>query len=74
MSFSDLSNKITSDPPEGAPIDTTTARFRADVLEASMRRVVLVDFWAPGAIPAASLRQLWSVWSRRRAARFGWSR
>lgn len=31
-----------------APIETTSARFRADVLEASLRRPVLVDFRALG--------------------------
>jgi putative thioredoxin len=35
--------------PSGAekPVETTAARFRADVLEPSLRRPVLVDFWAP---------------------------
>ena len=28
-------------------IETSTATFRADVLTASMKQVVLVDFWAP---------------------------
>ena len=27
--------------------DVTTASFRADVLSASLRQPVLVDFWAP---------------------------
>jgi len=42
--------------PSGAPPkEATSASLRADVLEASLRRPVLVEFYAPGAAPCAAL-------------------
>jgi putative thioredoxin len=42
--------------PGGAPPkEATSASLRADVLEASLRRPVVVEFYAPGAAPCAAL-------------------
>ncbi len=42
-------------PEDASPKEATSASLRADVLEASLRRPVVVEFYAPGAVPCAAL-------------------
>ena len=54
MELNGITTKPNGASQAGYIKESTDRAFKADVIDASLEAPVLVDFWGPGAVPAAS--------------------